>query len=134
MNELKKALPHFRITSARLELFEALRSADVPLPIADIHARCEKSDRASTYRNLELFIQAGIVTVIPIGWKKRYELASPFKPHHHHIQCTNCGKLVDIKTPELETLIETIAKSHKFTLSSHHIELAGLCSNCKIQR
>ncbi len=130
MNELKQALPHFRITRARLELFEVLRTTDTPLPIADIHARCQKSDRASTYRNLELFIQAGIVTVIPLGWKKRYELASPFKPHHHHLQCTNCGKLVDINTPELETLIQSIADLQEFSLSSHHIELAGLCNNC----
>lgn len=119
-----------RITTPRQRIFDILKSHDTPLDIATILADRGAVDRVSVYRTLELFIQLGIVTVIPTGWKKRYELADPFKPHHHHLECTACSNLVAIDTPELEHLIESIADTHHYQLSSHHIELRGTCGKC----
>lgn len=120
-----------RVTTARRTVFNILHAHDVPLDIAAILAEKGEIDRASVYRTLELFVRLDIVSIIPIGWKKKYELSDPFRPHHHHLQCNTCGELVAIDTPELERLIETVAHAHGYQLSSHHIELRGTCYRCQ---
>lgn len=120
-----------RLTSPRLAVFEALQQAEKPLYLHEINAACKQIDRTSVYRNLEQFSRLGIIEIIHTGWKKRYELASPYKPHHHHIQCTSCGELIAIDTPQLEGIIQDIATAYDHKLSSHHIELHGICSHCQ---
>ncbi len=122
---------NYRITTARKAVFTVLNAADKPIAIQDITKRARDIDRVSVYRTLELFTLLGIVEVVHVGWKKRYELAGPFKPHHHHLECTSCHELIAIDPEQLEQLIDSIARDHGYTLSSHHIELQGLCSMCR---
>ncbi|RYG94537.1 transcriptional repressor, partial [archaeon] len=97
-NELETvfAKEGYRLTSPRRAVFDVLHSSESPLAIAVIIKACPDVDRVSIYRTLELFTRLGITEIIPFGWKQRYELTSPFKPHHHHLYCTNCGILIDI--------------------------------------
>lgn len=120
-----------RVTATRRAVFAALKAADRPITVRDLTAQIPDSDRVSIYRTLDLFIRIGIVEVVHVGWKKRYELAGPFKPHHHHLQCTTCHQLIAIEPQHLEQLIDNIARDHGYQLSSHHIELHGLCPACK---
>lgn len=120
-----------RITIPRQHVFNILQHYERPISIATIVAEKGTVDRTSVYRTLELFAQLGIITIVPMGWKKKYELAGPFKPHHHHLECTGCGQLVPINAPEVEQLIDSIAAEHHYQLSSHHIELRGTCKNCR---
>lgn len=120
-----------RLTKPRQRVFTELEKSSRPLSMGNIVAACNDVDRVSIYRTLELFIALNIINVIPVGWKKRYELAGPFKPHHHHLQCARCGELVAIDTPRLEGMIADLAISHGYTLTHHHIELTGLCDRCK---
>jgi Fe2+ or Zn2+ uptake regulation protein len=119
-----------RLTTPRRQVFEALKQAHRPLSIRDIIASCHSVNRSSIYRALDAFAALGIIEIIHVGWKLRYELASPFKPHHHHLECTSCGELIAIDTPELEQHIHAIASAHNYTLGSHHVELRGLCATC----
>ncbi len=120
-----------RLTNPRREVFGVLEKTSAPLFIQEIIKTAKTSDRTSIYRTLELFTRLGIVQVIPTGWKQRYELSDMFRAHHHHLQCTNCQALVSIDTPELEQTIQAIAKIQNYKLTSHHIELHGLCKNCQ---
>ena len=120
-----------RLTSARRSVFTALEQAESPLFIHEIITRCNKSDRTSIYRTLEVFRELGDAQIIPTGWKQRYELSDLFRAHHHHLQCTRCHALTSIHTPELEETIHTLASQYKYQLTSHHIELHGLCENCQ---
>lgn len=120
-----------RLTNPRREVFSILEKTSTPLFIQNIIEAAKDSDRTSIYRTLELFSRLGIVQVIPTGWKQRYELSDLFRAHHHHLQCTNCQEIISIDTPELERTIHTIAKGYGYELSSHHIELHGLCNKCQ---
>lgn len=120
----------FRITTARKAVFAVLQHADKPLFIRQIVDACAAIDRTSVYRTLELFSQLGIVASVQAGWKARYELADPFKPHHHHLQCNRCGEIIAIELPELEEQVHQVAKNYRYTLTSHHIELHGSCASC----
>src|ERR1700745_3587338 len=89
------AREHLRMTIPRMAVFDVMRSSDMPLMIGDIIKKCPQIDRVSIYRTLELFVQLGIAEVVPMGWKQRYELTSPFKSHHHHLYCVECHRLID---------------------------------------
>lgn len=120
-----------RLTAPRQKLFAVLEASDTPLSIRDILAAEPSLDRTSLYRSLEVFITLGIAEVVPMGWKQRYELASPFKPHHHHMQCTSCHELIRLDHPQLEQYIHDLAASYDYQLTSHHIELQGICKGCQ---
>lgn len=108
-----------------------MKKHEEPMTASSIAGLCKKIDRTSVYRTLELFTQLGIAHEVPMGWKQRYELASPFKSHHHHLSCNGCGKLVDIHSPQLERTMARIASEHGFTVDSHTFEIRGLCSECR---
>ena len=120
-----------RSTAARQRVFMVLKAANSPLFIHQIVSLSAPINRTSVYRTLTLFDKLGIIQVITTGWKKRYELAGPFKPHHHHLQCDVCQELIALETPALEKLIQHFASSHSYVLTSHHMELHGLCQACR---
>lgn len=121
----------YRLTAPRRSVFTELQTATRPLSIAELSELCRDIDRVSIYRTLNLFSTLNIINVIAVGWKKQYELAGPFKPHHHHLQCVSCGELVAIDTPRLEGIVTDLATSHGYQLAHHHIELHGICKKCQ---
>lgn len=134
MEELKNILSghSLRLTTARKAVFNALETSSEPLSVAQIHQQCPEIDRTSAYRVVQKFLDLNIITEVPRGWKVRYELAEPFKAHHHHLQCQICGEIIALNAPELERMITKIAKNHTYKLTSHHIELSGLCRSCQL--
>lgn len=94
----------------------------------DLHAVV---DRATVYRTVELFEKLGIVNRIWHGFKHQIELSEIFTPHHHHAQCQNCGKTLDITSKELEVILNELGKWHHFLTLSHSVELVGYCDTCQ---
>lgn len=91
----------------------------------------DKTDRATVYRTIELFERLGIARRLNIGWKYKIELSDVFSGHHHHMHCTNCGRVYDLPgNPMLETMIDTVAAKSGFAPRGHQLEVFGLCSNC----
>lgn len=120
-----------RCTAARRAVFATLQDAREPLSLQVISAQTKNADRASIYRTLELFEQLHIVNVILVGWKKQFELAAPYRSHHHHIHCEHCGQVTSIESPSLEKLIKSISEQKGFHLHRHTLELSGCCESCK---
>jgi Fur family ferric uptake transcriptional regulator len=119
----------YSITTARLAVFTALVDQE-PMQMHTLVEACHPVDRASVYRAIELFEQLGIVQRIYTGWKYRIELTDTFITHHHHLTCTACGRMVVIGEVELESVIESLSRSHGFTPTAHQIEIQGLCGQC----
>lgn len=119
------------VTTVRRAIFNALAQADKPLKNGEIATLVPAVDRASIYRTLELFNRLGLTTTIIRGWTPFTELAEPFKAHHHHIVCEQCGKVVEIENDTLEDVLGLIAKRHNFTLTKHVVELTGTCAQCQ---
>lgn len=121
-----------RLTEPRKDVFTILNTSENPLTLGEIVKASQLAERTSVYRTLLLFTNLGVVDMIQIGFKQRYELAEPFRPHHHHLVCIQCGSLVDLeRTPRLEKLVHKLAATHGYELRAHHIELQGICSHCQ---
>lgn len=122
---------HFSATKGRVAVFSALASGGPQSP-GSLAQNLESSlDRATVYRTIELFEKLGIVNQVWNGSKHRVELSEIFTPHHHHAVCDNCGRLIDISSPELESALTSLARKHKFLTLNHSVELTGYCPNCQ---
>ena len=125
----QKALKWTRQREVILDTF--LRSQE-HLTCEEIHARVVKADAsiglATVYRTLRLFVEAGIASERRFQeGVTRYE---PQQPHHDHLICVRCGRIVEFESDAIEDLQDEIARSHGFRLLSHRHELYGACPGC----
>lgn len=134
---LKECLQNngYSLTKTRQQVFNALADSDT-LSMSQLTRKLQnKMDRASIYRTIELFEKLGIVNRLQIGWKYKLELSETFAGHHHHATCLNCGKIIAFEeSPELAEGIDRLAGDLAFRLTSHSLELRGLCAVCQKNR
>ena len=126
-----------RYTSGRRRLIEALARADRPMTTAELVAGEARLPQSTTYRNLALLEQAGIVRkVIGSDEYARFELAEELTGHHHHhLVCVTCGSVEDFEAPGrvergLEEAISQITVGTGFRTETHRLDLIGTCANC----
>ncbi|MCL0046088.1 transcriptional repressor [Nitrospinaceae bacterium] len=86
---------------------------------------------ATVYRTLALLTKSGLALEMDFGdGQKRYE-SSYRSVHHDHMVCTECGKILEFNHPLIEKYQEEIAEQKNFKITSHKLDLFGLCQDCK---
>lgn len=121
----------YSITGQRKLVLEALYGKE-PMTMHELIGEIEgKMDRASVYRTITLFEQLGIVQRLNYGWKYKVELTDIFEEHHHHMTCVKCHKVIPISEKEMEDFIKKLADKNGFNVTTHQIEIQGLCKNCR---
>ena len=82
------------------------------------------------YRTLNLLEDNRLATSISFGTQgKKFELGT--KPHHDHLICIKCGKIVEFEDTQIEYLQNEVAKKYEFKLTDHLMQLYGLCKECQ---
>lgn len=123
----------YSVTKARLALFKALGSK-ASQTTQELIDRLSKEDQATVYRNLNLFEELGIIRRLHIGKFSRFELSDIFRHHHHHLACTNCGRVIILTmNPVLEEIIGRLSIKSGFRPLDHQLEVRGLCQACQQQ-
>lgn len=87
-------------------------------------------DRATVYRIVDLYEKMNLVNRIWTGWKSKIELSDRFVAHHHHATCKRCNRSFRVESEELESVISHLANELKFNMTSHTMEIGGICKNC----
>lgn len=128
--QLKKA--GYSSTKQRIQVFTALYGQE-PLFMHEVIEKLAHSiDRASVYRTIDVFEKLGIVQRLSVGWKYKLELSDSFHEHHHHMTCKACGKLLPLDgDSHIEKDIADLARKHSFLITSHQLEITGLCAACQ---
>jgi Fur family ferric uptake transcriptional regulator len=134
----------YRLTVARELILNVLSKTTEHLSVEDIylcvHKKYPRIGLTTIYRTLELLEQMKIVSKYDFGdGRSRYELydESQGKLHHHHLVCTNCGKVLDYNDfidEEVELLNRTekgLTKKYNFKIMNHLIQFYGLCEKCQ---
>ena len=85
---------------------------------------------ATIYRTLNLLCDSGIAQERHFGSQTHYDNVVN-KRHHDHLICTQCGTIVEFENCDIEHLQEEVATRHGFTITTHKLELYGLCSKCR---
>jgi Fur family ferric uptake transcriptional regulator len=122
---------NLRVTEPRKAVFETLKNAVAPLSPREIVTANPVIDKVTVYRTIDVFIALGVVESIAHGWKMRYELAAPFRHHHHHLFCTQCGMVEEIKSDQLEKIVRMLAEQQAFKVTAHTFEITGVCGMCQ---
>ena len=86
---------------------------------------------ATVYRTLALLTHSGLASELDFGdGQKRYEHRY-MHSHHDHMICTECGMIIEFNHPLIEKFQEEVASRNSFTITSHKLDIFGLCSNCR---
>lgn len=93
---------------------------------------CPEIGLATVYRTVQLLEELGVVSKLDLNdGCSRYELVHEEENHqHHHLICTNCGKLIEVEGDLLEVLEHNIEEKYNFKIKNHSVKFYGLCSNC----
>lgn len=126
----RKGLKSTRQRAAILEAFLACREH---LTSEEIHRRVSRQHPeigfSTVYRTLRLLVEANIASERHFrDGVARYEVR---QPHHDHLVCLACGKILEFELEAIEALQEEVARQHGFQLVSHRHELYGHCKGCR---
>jgi Fe2+ or Zn2+ uptake regulation protein len=135
--DLRLAGSDQRYTASRRALIDALSKAGRPLTIPEILDRSPDLPQSSAYRNMTALIEAGVVRrVAGTDDHGRFELAEELSSHHHHLVCSNCGRVEDVHpSPRLERALADAARGvageQGYAVTDHRLDLVGLCPDCR---
>ena len=125
-----------RYTEQRRRLVEILARAGSPVSIPEILRGRRDLAQSSVYRNLAVLEQSGVVRRVHTDDEyARYELTESLTGHHHHLICSNCGRVEDVAFPSgfersLDRTLDRLASGARFATVSHRLDLIGLCRDC----
>ncbi len=115
-----------------LEIF--LRTED-HLSSEDLYWLVQKQDQSvghtTVYRTLKLLTEAGLAREVRFGDGKTYYEHHYNREHHDHMICTDCGKVIEFYSAELEALQDVMAEKYGFKLTHHSLRILGVCSDCQ---
>jgi Fur family ferric uptake transcriptional regulator len=139
--EIHKLLRHFlhsqglKATPERFAVLDEIYSTNFHFEADDILIRMRKKkyrvSRATIYRTLELLEKCGLIRKAKLGETKAYYEHTYGRHHHEHMKCTNCGRVIEFESEEIEKLQDVICRQYDFQMTNHILHLFGLCGDCQ---
>lgn len=84
---------------------------------------------ATIYNNLRFFTEIGLIEEMTYGdASSRFDFA---ETKHYHAICNKCGKAVDVFYPDLADIENITSNLTGFEVTSHRIEVYGICPECQ---
>jgi Fur family ferric uptake transcriptional regulator len=94
-----------------------------------VRKRLPKVSLGTVYRNLDTLVQTGQIQKIDSGSAEARFDGNP--GHHHHVRCLDCGRVEDVLEVPADTTLDEIKEVNGFEITGHHLELIGLCPECR---
>jgi Fur family transcriptional regulator, ferric uptake regulator len=119
-------------------ILEVFLSNEGHLSVEDIYALVKRKDKkvgiVTVFRTLKSLTACGIAKEILLG-----DVLTRFEhcyhhPVHHHIICTECHKVIEFLSPELERVQDTIVAKYQFQPLQQRIQIYGVCQECREQQ
>ena len=123
----------YRNTAQRVQILEAVQSADGHLTAGEIFERVRRRDPkiayGTVYRTLHLLAERGLIQELTFAdgasrYDKRVE-------RHDHVHCLDCGLLLDVDVPIALIARHVAEEQSGFAVSSHHTVFSGRCPPCR---
>ena len=89
--------------------------------------------QTTVYRTLRLLTDAGLAREVRFGDGRAHYEHNYKHEHHDHMICSECGKIIEFYSPELEAIQDAMAAKHRFELTSHLLRMIGICADCRRQ-
>ncbi len=86
---------------------------------------------ATVARTLKLLAEAGLCRIVDFGdGTQRYEHEYGHE-HHDHLVCSDCGRVVEVFSRELEKAQDQLIRKHGYEQISHRLHIYGICPKCR---
>jgi Fur family ferric uptake transcriptional regulator len=123
-----------RETPQRVFVVQELAREENDATAAQIYDRLRRRGTniglATVYRTLSLLHEQGAVdTLTHHAGELCYRLCGDF--HHHHLVCTGCHRVVELRDCDLDAWVKRNAGRHGFSATAHQVEIVGLCADCR---
>jgi Fe2+ or Zn2+ uptake regulation protein len=124
----------YRLTEPRRTVAGLVAARDAHFTAADLVADARRRrlriGRATVFRALDVFTDLGLVERVDLpDGEHAYVGCDPV--HHHHAICTRCGRSLDVEDLGLSEVLAQVGERLAFTVTSHRLELYGLCDACR---
>ena len=124
-----------RRTSQRDLILEMFLKTEDHLSSEDLYWLVQKQDpsvgHTTVYRTLKLLAEAGLAREVRFGDGKTYYEHHYNHEHHDHLICTECGKIIEFFSAEIEDLQDKMAEKYGFRLTNHSLRMWGVCEDCQ---
>jgi Fur family ferric uptake transcriptional regulator len=125
-----------RLTSQRQAIVDSVFSTEEHFTAEQLLKWSQKKDktvsRATVYRTLPLLTESGLVHEMDFGGDhKFYDPNYAEHPHHNHIVCENCQKIVEFDSAQIEKLEDEMAQKLGFSVKTHRLQITGSCDQLK---
>ena len=96
-----------------------------------VHREDPTVGHTTVYRTLKLLTEAGLAREVRFGDNKTYYEHHFNHEHHDHMICTDCGRVIEFFSPDIEKMQDEVADKFGFRLSHHSLRMWGACSDCQ---
>ncbi len=124
-----------RRTAQRDLILDIFLKTEDHLSSEDLYWLVQKEDSSightTVYRTLKLLTEAGLAREVRFGDGKTYYEHHYNHQHHDHMICTECGKVVEFYSAEIEALQDEMAYKYGFKPTHHSLRILGLCEVCQ---
>jgi Fur family ferric uptake transcriptional regulator len=122
---------NLRFTTERViileEIFSSTPHFDAEQLFIQIRNKHQHISRATVYRTLDLLSQIGIIKKENLGQGyASYELNLNV-PHHDHMICVECGKVVEFVDDVIEKRQKEISEKYGMDMIRHQLQIFGRC-------
>ena len=121
-----------RKTPERYAILDAVYSTDGHFTLDELGEKLAKEykfpvSRATLYNTLNLFMELRLVIRHRFQGTTSYEV---YGESHCHQICTVCGKVTEVKTPEVTKAIDEL-RLKRFRKDGFTLYIYGICSTCQ---
>lgn len=122
-------------TAQRELILDVFLRTEEHLSSEDLYRLVQKEDRSightTVYRTLKLLTDAGLAREVRFGDGQTHYEHNYKRQHHDHMICTECGKIIEFYSAELEALQDQMAAKYSFEPTQHSLRILGVCADCR---
>lgn len=126
----------YKLTPQRRVIIGVIIGSHEHLTPLALHERVLHEDNSiglvTIYRTIEILAELGFICEMHSGGNGRSYLMRRPAEHHHHLICSECGKVVDFTDCNLEKLERRLVKENGFIIENHLLEFSGQCHQCRV--
>lgn len=123
----------YRITQPRVVIVDAVLARAGGFTADELHDSLRDQagvGRATVFRTLDTLARLGYLRRLH-GDESCHQYVRATPGHHHHLVCTDCGRIVEFDGCTVGAMMDEIAARTRFRVEGHNLQLFGTCPECQ---
>ena len=122
-------------TTQRDLILDTFLRTEAHLSSEDLYRLVKQEDpsigQTTVYRTLKLLTEAGLAREVRFGDGITHYEHNYKHQHHDHMICSECGRIIEFFSAELEAIQDAMAAKHRFQVTQHLLRIIGVCAECR---